>query len=179
MKYLVLLICLVVLAGCEPKPEKDPVALQINNIKIGIKEFNEAYNSSLFTTADGPQTKEEFVETLIKRRLLLSEASKYGLDKDERFLKSVEMFWQQSLLKLIIDRQLRELSVTVDMDEEEVKEYYDKHKESFGDATFEQKKDRVRYMLMRQRQQLALEVWMKDLRKKAKIKIHKKRLEIK
>ena len=178
-KFLLVLFCVSFLAGCEPKEEKDPVAIKVNGIEIGVKEFNEAYSTSMFTTTDGPLSKEEFVETLIKRRLLLAEAEINGLDKEERFLKSVEFFWQQSLLKLVIDRQLRQLSVTVDITDQETEKYYNDHKEDFGDKTYQQKKERIRFMLAREKQQEALEKWMEDLRKNAKVKINKKRLGIK
>ena len=128
MSQFVLLLCLIIFSGCEPKQEKDPTAITVNGIEIGINEFNEAYNSSLYTGSDAMVPKEEYLETLIQRRLLLAEAEKYGLDKEEKFLKSVEFFWQQSLLKLVIERQLRHISATIKVEEPEIKKYYEDNK---------------------------------------------------
>lgn len=176
-KYFLFIACIAVLCGCEPKKEKDPEFIRVNGISIGINEFEQAYNAALFTGANGPMTKEEFIETLIKRRLLLAEAEKAGLDKDEKFLRSVEMFWQQSLLKLLVEKQLKQFSVTMDIPEPEIKAYYDRHREEFGDKTYEQKKERIRYMLARQQQQKSLEKWMEDLRDDARVSINRKLLK--
>lgn len=178
MRYFLVLVMLF-LSACEPREAKSPVALRINEIEITVDEFNDAYANAYFAKADDPVSKEEFLETLITRRLMLKEAEYYGLDRDEKFLKSVEFFWQQSLLKLVIERKLQDLSVTTKVAEKEIRAYYEANKESYGDKTYEQKRERIKYMLMREKQQELLQQWMDNLSKTANVKIDKKLLDIK
>lgn len=178
MRYF-LIIFLLFLSACEPREERSPVAVRINEIEITVDEFNDAYANAYFAKSDGPMSKEEFLDTLITRRLMLKEAEYYGLDKDEKFLKSVEFFWQQSLLKLVIEKKLQDLSVTTSIEESEIREYYEANKESFGSKTYEQKRERIKYMLMREKQQKLLQEWMDNLSKTAELKINKKLLDIK
>lgn len=180
MRFYIFLFLITVsfLTGCEPKEEKKPVAISIGDIEISADEFNEAYAKSYLVPSESPLTKEEYLDTFIKRRILLREAERHGLDRDEAFLKSVETFWQQSLLALVIKRQLREMSVTVDVAEEEIKKYYEEHKESFEGKTYEQKRERIKYKLMRDKQQRTLEAWINKLRNNADIKVDKKLLEM-
>lgn len=170
------LIALIFLAACEPRVEKSPVAVKINDIEITVDEFNDAYSHAYFTKTEGPMTKEEFLDTLITRRLMLKEAEYYGLDRDEKFLKSIEFFWQQSLLKLVIEKKVKDFSVTTKIEEKTIREYYEKNKDKYPNKSYEEKRERIKYMLMREKQQELLQEWMDSLKDNAKVKIDKKLL---
>lgn len=178
MRFL-LFLSLVFLVACEPRIEKSPVAVKIDNIKITVEEFNEAYSHAYFAKSDGQMSKEEFLDTLITRRLMLKEAEDYGLDRDEQFLKSIEFFWQQSLLKLVIERKLKDLSVTTQIEETVVREYYETNKANFAGKTYEEKRERIKYMLMREKQQALLQEWMDNLQNSARVDINKDLLGLK
>jgi len=176
MRYIAVLLLVLCASGCEPREQKKPVALRVGDISITADEFNEAYERSMFVPGESNLTKKEFLDMFVKRRLLLKEAEKANLHTDERFLKSVEYFWQQSLLKLVIDRQLKEISVKVDVTEKEVRDYYEVNKANFGGKTYEEKRERIKFMLLREKQQKALEDWMTGLKNNVKITADNKAL---
>jgi len=115
---------------------------------------------------------------LIQRRLLLREAGDNGLDRDPRFLQSVELFWQQSLLKLMLDRKMREIAVTTEVGEPEIREYFEAHKDDYPDKTVDQMRDRIRFLLSRMKQQQALEAWLQELRNRARVEVREDILQL-
>jgi len=99
-------------------------------------------------------TKEQILDNLIQKKLLLLEAQRQGLDKDPAFMKMVERFWEQSLLRSLLEKKSKEILSSIQAPEEE--------------------RSRKASQSMQQ--------WVDALRKNAKIRINKdvlKKLELK
>lgn len=172
MRLMFSILCaLLLFAGCGVKKEKSAVAVKLGKMNITVDQLSDVYKNSLWVKSEGAMSKEEFVDAYIKRRLLLLEARKYGLDREEDFLNSVEHFWQQSLLKMVIDKKISELSSSIVVDESELKKYYEEHKNDFNGLPFEQCRDNIKFLLQRTKQQKALEAWMENLSENVEIEI--------
>jgi len=181
MRLLIGLICLVFSAGgCYEVPDEEPspVALTIDGMTVTVDEFNTGWGQAQFAGTNAPSSRREFLDQLIQRRLLLREASDNGLDRDPRFLQSVELFWQQSLLKLMLDRKMREISVMTEVEESEIRAYFDAHKDDYPDKTLDQMRDRIRFLLSRIKQQEALESWLRELRNGASVEVRDDLLQL-
>ncbi|MDD5085402.1 MAG: SurA N-terminal domain-containing protein [Candidatus Omnitrophica bacterium] len=171
-RFFVLLFALFLLIGCG-QAKKSPVAVEIDNIKITVDDFEKEYANSPYSRTDSPTARKEFLDNLVMRRLILKEAEGQKLDKDPEFLKSVEFFWQQSLLKLILDKKMQELSPISKVGDQEVRDYYEARKESdFATRELADVYEEIRRYLIREKQQGAIKGWMDSLREKAKIKIN-------
>ncbi|HSR35908.1 MAG TPA: SurA N-terminal domain-containing protein, partial [Desulfurivibrionaceae bacterium] len=77
----------------------EDVAIQINDRIITRAEFNQKYQSrggvqDPFTAQPG----EDFIQALITKELLIQEAKRLGLDREEPFRQSVQNFYEQSLI---------------------------------------------------------------------------------
>lgn len=84
----------------------EDVAIQINDRIISRAEFNQKYQSrggvqDPFTAQPG----EDFIQALITKELLIQEAKRLGLDREEPFRQSVQNFYEQSLIKLLMERR--------------------------------------------------------------------------
>lgn len=121
MKYIlyivVILIVLSAAIGYKLKLISSPVsegkaALVINKRVITINEFNRLYTSQLLHR----RKKTDFINSLITKELLIQESQKVGIDKEESFRKSIQNFYEQSLIKLLLDRKFASLEVTVSDD---------------------------------------------------------------
>lgn len=66
-------------------------------------------------------TKEQFIESVIDQQLMIQEAIRMDIHKEESFRESVENFYEQSLIKILLDRKLD--SLTVDVTEDEIEKY--------------------------------------------------------
>lgn len=103
-------------SGCGPGPntvaDKDAV-VTVNNYNISHDEFESEFKASSYGETDTPESRRNFANTLVDRKLILQYAQKAGLDKEGSFLKTIERFWEQSLLKVALDRKTREIEAKI------------------------------------------------------------------
>ncbi len=86
--------------------------LSINDRIISEDEFN-----SMLARKPSYMNREQFIESVIEKQLLIQEAIKKDINKEESFRLSVENFYEQSLIKILLDRELDHLNVDVTDDE--------------------------------------------------------------
>jgi hypothetical protein len=162
------IFCLFLSGGCA---QKEKPAISIGPITLTVDEFEAAYQKAKGPKA-GDVSRKEFLDVLVSRKLVLQEAEILGLDKDPQFLESLQLFWEQALLKLVLARKLNELALICRISDKEISDYYQRHKESdFKDKEFSEVKDQIKTLLYRIKQQLELQRWTASLRKKSKIDI--------
>jgi len=78
---------------------------------------------------EGSGGKERFLNELVKKELLYQEALKKGLDKNTEYLKKVEDFKKITLIGQLLEKEIESKAKVTDQD---VKDYYEKHKENFA-----------------------------------------------
>ena len=173
--FLIILMLSLVSYGCDSKPPLKKAAIKINEYTLSADEFNKVFSQSRISE-DTPRTREAFLENLISRKLLLQEAQREGLDKQKDFLKSVENFWEQSLLKIVIDKKIKEVSGTISVTEREIEDYYNKWAKANPDdtKTLNEMRDVISWQLLREKQSLVLNRWIAGLKNKANINIDRK-----
>ena len=118
-KCSILLAGLLFVFGCgvnQCQSKKAVVLAKVNNYEITRVEFEEEFRRSRFGLADTLESRRQFLNNLINQKLILQEAQKEGLDKDPGFLKLIERFWEQSLLKITLDKKSREFTSPKEMD---------------------------------------------------------------
>ncbi len=113
MKYIISIIVLIVIVSIgtlfalkKPPPVGTPV-LSINDRAFTQAEFDNRYKMQPYQKGD----KSEFVQTLIMRELLIQAAKNQGIDKEEAFRWSIQNFYEQSLIKVLMDRQYKALEM--------------------------------------------------------------------
>ncbi len=147
--YFIVIAALVIgFNGCaKSEPKKEVLAaigkytLYKEDLLSEVELYPPAYRAKI--------SKEEMLDTLIQKKILLLEAQRQGLDKDPAFMKMVERFWEQSLLRSLLDKKSDEILSSIEGPE---KERTEKAK-----------------LIMRQ--------WVEDLEKNANININKEALE--
>lgn len=129
MKYLKTLMILVVAAqlslfvcGCGEQKEVlpgDKVVARINDYTMTVEDFRNGARAVR-------GTKDEVLEELITRNILIQEAQAENFDKDKAFMKEIERYWEQALLKLLIKKKTAEFSAAFKGDQEKVENAMDK-----------------------------------------------------
>lgn len=118
------------ISGCEKESEKGNIIATVNEAPLLLKElqFNVAQRSK--RNLDFKITREVIEEELnimIEKKLMIQEAMKKKLTNDEKFVRTVRSFWEQTLIKNLIDRKKTgEWKDYVFVNEEEIKNYYQK-----------------------------------------------------
>jgi len=173
----IVVVCLI-FSGCAKKPSSK-TAVKINDYSLTVEEFNEQF-AELRIAEDTKQARGNFVNKLITRKLLLQEAQKDGLDKQKDFLKSIENFWEQSLLKIVVDKKIREVSGNITVTEQEVQDYYKVWSQQNLEnlKTIDEVRAGIEKILLKQKQSLAVNSWVEELKKGASIDIDKKAIGV-
>ncbi|MBI5560152.1 MAG: hypothetical protein HY883_02625 [Deltaproteobacteria bacterium] len=100
----------------------------VNDAPLFLKDFEEEV--SLAARRDpnvriNPQTLENLLQTDIDRKLMIQEAVKRGLSQDERFVRTIKKFWEQTLIRELIDAKTKEWENKFFATDDEVKMYYE------------------------------------------------------
>lgn len=112
--------------------EKGPYLAKVGNVKITQADLErEMKNLPVFAQKmfEGSGGGERFLNELIKKELLYQEALKKGLDKDAEYLKRVEDFKKITLVGTLLEK---EMASKAEVSDQDVKDYYEKHKEDFA-----------------------------------------------
>jgi len=96
-------ILCVLLCACSKPGE--PTALKVGDVAVTQSEFEAAFQASPQGRRDTPESRRQFLESYAVRFMVLEEALAQGMDKDPKFLKEVESFWQQTLVKRIMEKK--------------------------------------------------------------------------
>ena len=117
MKYLYIILAIVSLATLlslfsflpEKKPSQNDIAITINGHDIG----QDAVISEGKKFGYHSEQQAELFDTLITRELLLQEAQSQAIDKEESFRESLKNYYENSLIKILLDRQNSKIAVVV------------------------------------------------------------------
>ena len=131
------LILTVALISCSKKAveQKGPFLAKVGNATITQADYDREfkalpeYAQQLFADEQG---KEKFLNEIINKEMLYQEALKKGLDKSPDFTKKLEEFKKVTLVTELFEK---EIMTSAKVSDQEVKDYYDKHKEEFVPTT--------------------------------------------
>lgn len=143
-----LVILFTGLAGCAKEKPQGEILATIDGYSLYKEDLlseAELYPPAYRKTV----TKENMLDNLIEKKIMLMEARRQGLDRKPEFLKMVQRFWEQSLLRSLLNKKSEETLSSLKGPEEE--------------------RDKEAGKIMRQ--------WAEGLRKNARVGINKDMLE--
>lgn len=128
--FLILIITLLITA-CARRKGSERILATINDYEMTIDDFNYESKEVLDMEkllGEVPSTKEDILDVLIIKEILLQEAQKENLDKDRDFMKTIELYWEQTLLKNLLSKKSREIERKIMVYEDEIADYYNRMK---------------------------------------------------
>ncbi|MDD5644396.1 MAG: peptidyl-prolyl cis-trans isomerase [bacterium] len=121
------------------KISDDDVIASINGYKLTAGEFRDQAEYPLidrYLSNDPMTAKEEILENLVMKTALLQEAQKLNFDKDGEFMRDIEHYWRQALLKLLLNRKAAEINRDVSVNDAEILyEYKKMRRKIFAELT--------------------------------------------
>ncbi len=123
MKYIYYIIAIVVFVS----------GLTIYGMSTGHIKISEPYlaiNDRVISKAEFDKmlkhkppylSREQFIQTIIDRQLLIQQALKMKINKEESFRRSIENFYEQSLINVLLKRKFN--SISVDATKNEISRY--------------------------------------------------------
>ncbi|MDA8136100.1 MAG: SurA N-terminal domain-containing protein [Desulfobacteraceae bacterium] len=163
--------------GCSSEDgiDKSRVVAEINDFSLTQDEFQrklvaEMEYTNVYKTT--PEAKKEFLQTLVKKELLIQEAKKMGLDKKKEFLSALERYWESTLIKQLMEEKNKEILQIASVSENEIREKYEELKsENTSMPPFEQVEKEIAQDILEIKKTALVDKWMKSLHDKADIKI--------
>jgi peptidyl-prolyl cis-trans isomerase C len=134
--FLILAIAFLFISGCsqgsnkEIKLDSSTLAV-VGDVAITQEDFLREIGTlpewarGRFKTEDG---KADFLDSLIEREILYTEAIRNRLDQDKAFLAKLNEFKKTNLITILLEKEIRDKVVVTDA---EVKEYYDNNPERY------------------------------------------------
>jgi len=139
MRRIVAVVSMLVFAlvACSKQDagQKGPYLAKVDNTAITQADFDREFKAlpdyarQMFTDASG---REKFLNEIINKELLYKEAIKKGFDKSPEFSKKIEEFKKLTLVSEVFEKEIMAKAKVSDQD---IKDYYDKNKDSFVIAT--------------------------------------------
>ena len=99
----------------------------IDNYTLTVDDFKNEANityPSMYFSQNGEDEKKELLSDIIIKKVLLQEAHKQNFDKDKAFMKEIERYWEQALLKLLVVKKTEEFASSINVTEKEVRDGY-------------------------------------------------------
>ena len=183
MIIMVMAVLLVTGAGCGQKPagSDGKILAKINNYVMTAKDFNDEARLTLSNknlSDDPKKAKEELLEDIIDKKILLQEAQKQNFDKGKAFMKEIERYWEQALIKLMVRKKTEELSRSVSVEEREVRDEYERLSREVGGKipAFKSVASDIKDDIYNRKVRQMFDDWLTGLRASSDIKIYKENL---
>ena len=114
--------------GCARDPHPDKTIAKINNYYMSVDDFKADLDTT-FVNERGTLSNEDVLDLAIKRELLVQEAQRQGLDKHKTFMKTIERYWKQTLIKELLDKKTKDVNAKERLSQkqknEEMMKWYD------------------------------------------------------
>lgn len=171
-KIIILAISILLMGFCWVSRQKQILA-KINNYEITLEEFKEELKDSPYAESKTYEAKGEFLDNIINRKLILQEAQKRGLDKNEKFLKVIEKFWEQALFKAALEEKTKQAAGAVFVSDKEVEDTYQKMLAAGAtDKPYAAAYNQVKWEITRAKQTQLISEWVEGLRQNSDVKIN-------
>jgi len=134
-KYLIFLFLLLPLVACSKKHD-DKVIATIDGEKITRQEFNAELDKipmNMKMLVASQSGKRNFLDRLIKQKLILREARKENIEKSKEFQDRLAEFKNQLIMQTLLSKKIAMAGSS--FSDEDLQKYYDAHREEFKKET--------------------------------------------
>ncbi len=124
----------VFVSSCSGKPKAGKEIARVNDAPILLSEFQQeiaiaSERNPSFVVNEG--NMRDLLDRMIERRLMIGEARKKGLSEDERFLRTIKTYWEQTLIRELIDAKTKEWDRALYVSDDEIRAQYERMRHRF------------------------------------------------
>jgi len=111
-------VCIICFcSGCGQKAKEKRVVAKINNYIMTVEDFEDEIKYSPYA-GDKTTDLEELLDLAIRKQVLIQEAQRQGLDKQKTFMKTIERYWRQTLIKELLEKETKRIHESVSKDKQ-------------------------------------------------------------
>ena len=168
-------------SGATETAAKKP-ALVVNKLKLTSEEIKQERVVSAWAHDAEPAKGEEpeWLGRVIERELLVQEAQRLGIDREPEFMRTIERFWKEALIKILLNRKSREITAMTHVYEPEIEAEYQKLVEEGAGQPVEplsELHDQIAREIQQRKESEALDAWVLGLRTQAKIEVDQEAIQ--
>jgi len=171
MIFIGILLASVALAGCSAGGGGDErVVAQVNDYKMTVEDLKYELKNVPYDDASLLETEKgrlDYINRLLEKEILLQEAQKKGLDREKEFMRSIENYWEQALLRLLLQKKSNEIPGLIHVYDNEIDEYYRETGEDLSRSD-------ISRIIRQKKETEAMNVWVQELKKRSRVKINEK-----
>lgn len=104
--------------GCSKKDQDGKIIAKINNYSMTVQDLQDEIEHSPYTTRK-ENGLENILDLAIRKQVLIQEAQRQGLDRKQSFMKTIERYWEQTLIRELIQKESAIISQRVNKDKQE------------------------------------------------------------
>jgi len=174
----IFLIFALITPGCARKTDDTTVVATVNGKPIYLKELkrelsNRARQNPALDISD--RTLDEIMDNLIKRQIIIQEAMENKMAEDPEFADTIQVYWEQTLIRNFVDYKNKELERYIFVTDKEIGDYYENLKgRNSNIPPLEEVYDKLKEIISRKKKSEAIEDWLEEKKQKSSIKVHKK-----
>lgn len=185
MKNIPLLSVIIFLSlcvgGCGKTAEKtlgDAVVATVGKYELTVNDYNDEARFTAahkYLSGDVQKAKEAALDEIITRKILIQEAQRQDFDKDRAFMKEIERYWEQALLKLLMKKKLDEISRSAIVTEAQMKARYEEMERSSRQPlkSFAELAPAIRDDIIGIKKREYIETWIDQLRAHSDVKVRR------
>jgi len=180
MRTTLLCIIISILAflqiNCSDKVKTSETVAQVNSYYMSVDDFKEdlkslsLYRPASVKTAEG---RLNALNDILEKEILLQEAQSLNLDKDEKFRKTIENYWKQTLLIMLIEKKAKEISDQIFVYDNEIQAYYKTLKQTNPDiGPLAKGRSEIKRIIRSEKETAMMRKWIEEVKDKSYIKIN-------
>lgn len=174
------IICFSFFCCAQEQIGEDKTIAKINDYVLTLDEFQVQLAEELELDREFKLTKEakkDFLDRLITKEILIQEAKNLELDRREKFMRTIERYWESTLIRDLMEMKGKAIEKRTVVSEEEIQMKYKKMKEQEESLPpLETIRDKVSQRILADKKSKILAEWVNQLKKKATIEINQKLL---
>jgi hypothetical protein len=127
IRSLILLSALILAAcGSPGSSGNEKVVAEVNGAAITAAELQQAVAGYGKNNSVTRHTVDDQLKVMIEKKLLIREAVKLGLTEDPKFAETIKTFWEQTIIRNLIETKSRELSSRIFVTDLEITGEYER-----------------------------------------------------
>jgi len=173
-----LILCLF--SCSQDKSGQDLILAKINDYALTLNEFNTQLKEELEYDKEfklNHDARKTFLDQIITKELLIQEAKRRHLDREDQFIRAIERYWESTLIRDLMSMEGHAIEMRTVVSQEEIKARYDAMlKSDSNQLPMSSLQDQITREILSEKKQRSLEDWIRRLKTTAKISVNEKLL---
>lgn len=180
--FLVSAIGLIALSCSSGEKDHAEIIAKINDYALTLEEFQRRLTAEADFQADTAvdmEFRKNMLDQMIRKELLIQEARKLELDRKEKFIRTIETYWEATLIRDILNFKAKEIGDRVVVNKEEIHSYYNELSKQGILPPLVDLEEALGNEIREKKKSAKLEEWITSLKSSAQIDINQDLLNTK